>query len=132
MSFVDEFKGFLAKGNVVDLAVAVVIGKAFGDIVKAFVDGIVMPLVTYGLPSGMKWEQWTLGKLAIGSVLGAVVNFFIISLIVFIVLVKMVGFLTKRRADASMAVTTKACPHCLETVPKAASRCKYCTSALEA
>jgi large conductance mechanosensitive channel len=132
MSILQEFKAFVAKGNVVDLAVAVVVGGAFGEIVKAFVSGIVMPLVSYVLPANMAWEQWTVGKLRIGLVLGAGLNFLIIAGVVFLFLVKLVGILMKRKDEAVAASTTKTCPECLETVPVAAKRCKFCTSQLEA
>jgi large conductance mechanosensitive channel len=129
MSLRDEFKGFIMKGNVVDLAVAVVVGGAFGKIVTAFVDGIVMPLVTYVLPAGIKWEEWVLGKFRIGAVLGATVNFLIIALVIFLVLIKFLGkFMKKDEAPAE--VTTKECPACLEPVPLKATRCKHCTSQL--
>ena len=128
MSFAKEFKAFIAKGNVVDLAVAVVVGGAFSKIVGAFVDGIVMPLVSYVLPANIQWESWMLGKLRVGAVVGATFNFLLIALVVFIVLVKLLGGLLKRREDASAAVTTKTCPECLESIPMAAKRCKFCTS----
>jgi large conductance mechanosensitive channel len=131
MSLYEEFKGFIAKGNVVDLAIAVVVGGAFGEIVKAFVNGIVMPLVSYVLPAKMAWEEWALGKLRIGLVLGAALNFLVIAAVVFLVLVKLLGPLLKRRQEgAAEAPATRTCPACLETVPKAATRCKFCTSQL--
>ncbi|GLH66843.1 large conductance mechanosensitive channel protein MscL [Geothrix edaphica] len=127
MSMKDEFKAFIMKGNVVDLAIAVVIGGAFGKIITAFVDGLVMPLVTTVLPANIKWEEWVLGKFRIGTVLGATVNFLIIALVVFLVLIKFLGrFIKKEEA----APTTKECPACLEQVPLKATRCKYCTSQL--
>jgi large conductance mechanosensitive channel len=131
MKLIDEFKAFVAKGNVVDLAIAVVVGGAFGEIVKAFVNGIVMPLVSYVLPAKMAWEEWALGKLRIGLVLGAGLNFLIIAAVVFLVLVKLLGSMLKRKEEAAAEPTTRACPACLETVPKAATRCKFCTSTLE-
>lgn len=131
MSFVTEFKAFVAKGNVVDLAVAVVVGGAFGKIVTAFVDGIVMPLVSYVLPANIKWEEWAVGNFRIGTVLGATVNFLIIALVIFLMLVKLLGNMMKKKEEAPAEVTTKPCPRCLENVPKAATRCKFCTSELE-
>jgi large conductance mechanosensitive channel len=131
MSLIQEFKGFVAKGNVVDLAVAVVVGGAFGEIVKAFVNGVVMPLVSYVLPEKMLWEEWTLGKVRIGLVLGATVHFLIIAMVVFLVLVKLMGTLMKRK-EAAAPVTTKTCPECLEDIPLAAKRCKFCTSQQQA
>ncbi|MCE1229576.1 MAG: large conductance mechanosensitive channel protein MscL [Firmicutes bacterium] len=131
MSLMQEFKAFVAKGNIVDLAVAVVVGGAFGKIVTAFVDGIVMPLVTYVLPANIKWEEWALGKFRVGMVLGATINFLIIALVVFLVLVKVVGGLMKKKEEApAPEPETKTCPRCLETVPKAATRCKFCTTDL--
>jgi large conductance mechanosensitive channel len=128
MSLKDEFKGFIMKGNVIDLAVAVVVGGAFGKIVTAFVEGMVMPLVTYVLPANIKWEEWAFGKFRIGAVLGATVNFLIIALVIFLVLVKLLEKVTKKKEEA--APTTKECPACLEQVPLKATRCKHCTSQL--
>lgn len=130
MTLVQEFKAFVAKGNVVDLAVAVVVGGAFGKIVTAFVEGLVMPLVTYVLPANIKWEEWVVGKLRIGAVLGATLNFLIIALVVFLVLVKLLGNLMRRKEEATAPVSTKECPRCLEQVPIRATRCKHCTSEL--
>ena len=128
MSVKDEFKAFIMKGNVIDLAVAVVIGGAFGKIVTAFVSGIIMPMVSYVMPGG-DWQTWTVGKFQIGSVLGATVDFLIIAATVFVVLVKVVGAMTKKEAPPADP-TTKECPACLEQVAIKATRCKHCTSAL--
>ena len=130
MSLIEEFKGFIAKGNVVDLAVAVVLGGAFGDIVKAFVNGIIMPLVSYVLPEHMLWEAWTLGKLRVGVVLAATLHFLIIASVVFFFLVKAMGMLMRKKEAAKAEPATKTCPECLETIPEAATRCKFCTSKL--
>ena len=130
MSVKDEFKAFIMKGNVVDLAIAVVVGCAFGKIVSAFVGGLVMPLVSYVLPKG-DWQVWTLGKFEIGKVLAAGVDFIIIALVVFFVLVKGVSALAnlkKREEVSEVAPTTKECPYCLEQIPLAARKCKHCTS----
>jgi large conductance mechanosensitive channel len=108
--------------------VAVVVGGAFGKIVDAVVGGLVMPLVSYLLPQNAQWEAWKLGQLRVGSVLGATLNFLIIALVVFLVMVKLVGHLLKRKEEAAAAVTTKTCPECLEAIPQAARRCKFCTS----
>lgn len=130
MSLKDEFKAFVMKGNVVDLAIAVVIGAAFGKIITAFVDGIVMPMVTYVLPANIKWEEWVFGKFRIGTVLGATVNFLIIALVVFLVLIKLLGKFMKKEEAPAAPPTTKECPACLEAVPIKATRCKHCTSQL--
>jgi len=111
--------------------VAVVVGSAFTDIVKALVNAVVMPLVSYVLPAKMQWEEWTLGKVRIGLVLGAGVHFLIIAAVLFLLLVKLMGVLMKRRGEAAPAPLTRACPECLEQVPLAATRCKFCTSKLD-
>jgi large conductance mechanosensitive channel len=130
MALKDEFKAFIMKGNVIDLAVAVVVGSAFGKIVTAFVDGMVMPLVTMVLPANIKWEEWVLGKFRIGAVLGATVNFLIIALVIFLVLIKLLGKFIKKEEAPALPPTTKECPACLEQVPLKATRCKHCTSQL--
>lgn len=128
MSLGNDFKDFIAKGNVIDLAVAVVIGGAFGKIVTALVSGLVMPLVGYVLPKG-DWQTWALGKFQVGPVLGAMVDFVLIALVVFLVFVKGIGSF-KKKEEAAAAAETKTCPACLEEVAKAATRCKHCTSAV--
>lgn len=131
MSFKDEFKAFIMKGNVVDLAIAVVIGGAFGKIVSAFVEGLVMPLVGYVLPKG-DWQAWAVGKFQIGKVLGATVDFTVIALVIFLVLVKGLGALArKKEEEAPAAPATRECPLCLEQVPAAAKRCRHCTGDLQ-
>lgn len=128
MSMSSDFKDFIAKGNVIDLAVAVVIGGAFGKIVTALVEGIFMPLVGMAVPGG-DWRAMMTGPFKLGSVLGAVVDFICIALVVFVVFVKGLGSLKKKKEPAAEP-ETKICPACLETVLKAATRCKHCTSAV--
>jgi large conductance mechanosensitive channel len=124
MSLWDDFKGFALKGNVVDLAVAVVIGGAFGKIVSAMVADVIMPLVGAILP-GNEWRAWQVSPLHIklGDFLGAVLDFFIIAAVLFVVVVKVGGKLKKPDAP-----TTKDCPECLEKIPLAAKRCRACTA----
>ncbi len=129
MSILQEFKAFVAKGNVVDLAVAVVLGGAFGKIVTAVVSSLIMPLVGLVQPQG-DWQKFVLGPFRVGELLGAIVDFLLIALVVFLVFVKGLGRIMKRQDEAVHAVTTKTCPECLEAIPKAATRCKFCTSKL--
>jgi large conductance mechanosensitive channel len=141
MSFASDFKSFAFKGNVVDLAVGVVIGGAFGKIVSALVADLIMPVVALVMPSG----DWRASGLLLraaanpkddvilrwGDFMGAVLDFFIVALVLFLIIAKVVkaaeGRLIKHDAAAP---TTKPCPFCLETVPLAATRCKACTSTL--
>lgn len=132
MSLRDEFKAFILRGNVVDLAIAVVIGGAFGKVVDAFVKGLVMPMVSYILPGG-DWQTFMVGKFEVGKVLGAALDFLIIALVIFLVLVKGLGALSKLRKKEEApaeAPKTKECPECLSEIPVAAKRCRHCTSAL--
>ena len=80
----NDFKAFAFKGNVVDLAVAVIIGGAFGKIVSALVDAIIMPLIGKILPAG-GYGRWAPGGIKLGLFIGAIVNFLIIAAVLFIV-----------------------------------------------
>lgn len=133
-SFWSDFKSFAMKGNMLDLAVAVVIGAAFGGIIKSLVDDIIMPLISYVLPANMEYTTWTLGKLTIGKFISAVINFLIISFSVFIVLVKVLGGVMKsvEKAPAPSEPTTKECPLCLSVIPLKAVKCSHCTADLPA
>jgi large conductance mechanosensitive channel len=129
MKVLKEFKEFINKGNVVDLAVAVVIGGAFGKIVSALVADVVMPLVNAAIPQG-DWRKWEVTPLhfRVGDFMGTLVDFTIVAFVVFIIMVKVVGAVNRKAA----APETKPCPECLEAVPKAARRCRACTSVLTA
>jgi large conductance mechanosensitive channel len=125
VALVREFKEFISRGNVLDLAVAVVIGVAFTAIITALVDGLIMPLVTLVLPTG-EWQTWAPGGFAIGPVLAAIVTFVIIAAVVFLVVVKGAGAWIKRPPPAP----TRVCPECLEAIPLAARRCRACGEAV--
>jgi large conductance mechanosensitive channel len=100
MSLIKEFKDFINKGNVIDLAVAVVIGKAFGDIVAVIVAGLIMPIVGKVLPSG-QWQTWAVGGIQIGAIIAAIINFIIIAFVIFIVVQK---FMKRARKPDAPAV----------------------------
>ena len=130
----NEFRNFAFKGNMIDLAVAVVIGGAFGAVVKSMVDNIIMPLLGYVIPSKGGYLAWHIGSLKIGMFLGDVLNFLIIALAVFITIVKVMGYLMKKDVPAppSAEPVNKECPFCLMVIPIKASKCGHCTSALPA
>ncbi|HEV8600391.1 MAG TPA: MscL family protein [Gemmatimonadales bacterium] len=78
-----EFLAFLKEYGVIGLAIAVIVGGQLNELVKALVDGILMPLVTLVLPAGMAWQEWTIGVLLPGKVLAALLNFLIVAWLVF-------------------------------------------------
>ncbi len=127
MSLWKEFKAFAVKGNVIDLAVAFVIGVAFSKIVSALVEGIVMPLIGKALPSA-SWKTFEAGGMQLGALLGAVLDFFIVALVLFLVVVKAMGAMKKLRHEPPADPTTKKCTECLEEIPLLARRCRACAS----
>jgi large conductance mechanosensitive channel len=123
-----EWKEFALKGNVLDLAVAVVIGAAFTKIVNALVEQVIMPLINAITPGG-DWRALTVTplKLGLGPFLGAVLDFILVSFVIFVVVVKLRSKVVKKEATQP---TTRTCPECLETIPIDARRCKFCTVVL--
>lgn len=140
-----EFKEFLARGNVVDLAVAVIIGVAFGKIVASLVDGIIMPPIglllgkvdfaslflvldhSKGVPASLA-DAKTKGipVVAYGAFINDIVNFVIVAFVIFLI-VKMVNRMKKAEDPA-----IKDCPRCLTAIPIAATRCSGCCADLQA
>jgi large conductance mechanosensitive channel len=112
-SLVDEFKAFAFKGNVIDMAVGVIIGAAFGKIIDSFVKNIIMPLISLLLPSQQGYLNWKLlvgaKEVPYGLFIGEVVNFLIIATVLFIFIVKFIGLITKSRQKdaAALPVLTK-------------------------
>ncbi len=143
-----DFKAFIMKGNVLDLAVAVIIGGAFGAIVTSMVNDVIMPPIGMILGhidfkelffslNGVSYPTLAEAKkaaapvVAYGTFLNTVVNFLIVAGVVFIV-VRMVGKLHKAPAPPPAAPTTKDCPFCCMPIPIPAKRCPQCTSQLTA
>jgi large conductance mechanosensitive channel len=129
------FRQFLMRGNVIDLAVAVVIGGAFGAVVTALVKDLITPLIAaiVGQPdfSAIAFEV-NGSKFPIGDFINAVVSFVLIAAAVYFFVVVPVNAVMARlrRGDAPPDPTTKNCPECLSAVPIAARRCAFCTSPL--
>jgi large conductance mechanosensitive channel len=126
------FRAFLLRGNVVDLAVAVVMGVAFNNIVQAMVKDVITPLIAAagGRPN-FRALHFTIGSTTIkyGLFLNAVIAFLIIATVIYFLLVAPVGKLlafAQRRKEAA----EKDCPECLSVIPAKATRCKFCTAAL--
>ncbi|HEY4158982.1 MAG TPA: large conductance mechanosensitive channel protein MscL [Polyangiaceae bacterium] len=138
MSLFEDFKKFAFKGSAVDLAVGVVIGGAFGKIVSALVADLVMPFVSLFLPGGdWRTHGFILRHAAdpkndvllkYGDFAGAVIDFLLVSFVLFIIVSKLIRGIELRAGVKSADPTTKECKYCLETIPRAATRCKACTS----
>lgn len=124
-----EFRDFLLRGNVIDLAVAVVIGAAFTAVVTSFVDSIINPLIA-SIGGQPDFSAYTIGPILIGNFINALITFLITALVVFFVLVKPMNE-TMKRIRKPDAPSTKQCPECLAEIPAAARRCQYCTVLLE-
>ena len=131
VSVANEFKTFLLRGNVVDLAVAVVIGAAFGAVITAFVEGMLTPLIAalFGQPSFGSLTFTINGAVFFyGNVLNAIITFLLVAAAVFFFVVKPINVLTARaRREPPVDPTTKKCPECFSEVPIQARRCAYCT-----
>jgi large conductance mechanosensitive channel len=138
-----EFRDFITRGNVIDLAIAVIIGAAFGKLVTSLVDGIIMPPIGLLLgnvdfanlfidlsgqrPLSLADAQLKgLPVIAYGAFINDVIAFLIIALVIFLI----VKAINRRRREE--APTTKACPYCLTSIPIEATKCSSCTSPLVA
>lgn len=146
-----EFRDFAVKGNVVDMAVGIIIGAAFGTIVKSLVADIIMPPIgmllggvdftnifltlkggTTAGPYPTLADAQAAGAVTmnIGVFLNTVISFLIVSFSVFMIVKSLNKAKREQPAPAPAAPTTKECPHCLSTVPIKATKCAHCTSSL--
>jgi large conductance mechanosensitive channel len=133
MSAMQDFKQFVLRGNVVDLAVGVVIGAAFGAVVTALVKDIITPIVS--IPGKVNFSNLSVtiggGVIQYGDFLNTVISFLLIAFVVFFFIVRPVNWLMERRkTETPVEATTRDCPFCLSSVPIKASRCAFCTSEL--
>ncbi len=132
MSAIQEFKDFISKGNVIDLAVAFVIGMAFTAVVTAFVADLITPLI--GVAGHFNFSAWKFAirgsTFLLGSFLNSLISFLLIALVVFFLIVRPVQQM-EARAKAKKPVpppSTRECPECLTNIPKKAKRCSACTA----
>ncbi len=132
--FFSEFKDFISRGNVMDMAVGIIIGGAFTSIVSSLVNDIINPLL--GAFGGMNFDQYSItifgnATLNYGKFITAVINFLIMALIIFII-IKQINNISKRFSKKKEEPTTKTCPYCKSKIAIEAIRCPHCTSELEA
>jgi large conductance mechanosensitive channel len=146
MSFLREFRDFAARGNVIDLAVGIIIGAAFGKIVSSFVKDVVMPPIGY-LIGGIDFSEIYINlsrthyanlaeatkagapTINVGVFVNTLIDFLIIAFAIFLI-VRLVNRLKSAPPPPAADATSRDCPYCLSTVPIKASRCAHCTSEL--
>lgn len=134
-SFMKEFKEFIARGNVMDMAVGVIIGGAFTAIVTSLVNDILMPLLSL-LTGGFDFTALSIklsdtedaASLNYGAFIEAIIDFLLIAVVIFII-IKSINKLAKKKEEAP--ATTKECPFCKEQIALEATRCPHCTSELK-
>ncbi len=131
MSIIKEFKQFLLRGNVVDLAVGVVVGAAFGTVVTALVKDFLTPLIAaVARVPDFSGLFFTINgsKFAYGDFINALISFVLVAVAVFFFVVKPINLLISRAHKEPPADSiTKKCPECLSEIPIAAKRCSHCT-----
>ena len=134
-AFMKEFKEFISRGNVMDMAVGIIIGGAFTAIVNSLVEDIINPLL--GCFVSMDFSAWTIplvgeAALGIGNFINAVISFLIMAFILFSIIKAMnkAASLGKKPEEEPAAPTTKICPYCKSEISIEATRCPHCTSQL--
>ena len=146
---VSEFKEFVMRGNVLDLAVGVIIGGAFNSIVTSLCNDVIMPAIGWliGAVSGQSFvnpetnqpdfskatEALNVGPIGFGSFIAAVINFLIMAIIIFAIVKSINKLMTlpKKKTEEPAAPTTKKCPFCISEIDIAATRCPHCTAVIE-
>ena len=132
---VKEFREFLLRGNLVDLAVAVVIGTAFTALVNAFVKSLITPLIAaIGGDPDFSGLTFTINGSVFryGEFFNALITFLIVATVLFFFVIKPVGALLARtHSEPPVAEATRDCPECMSQIPTGARRCAYCTAALQ-
>lgn len=135
-ALIKEFKEFISRGNVMDMAVGVIIGGAFTAIVNSLVNDMLMPLLSL-LTGGFDFSGLCIalgeGKNAAtinyGSFISAIINFLLIALVIFLI-IKAINKVSRKKKEEAPVPTTKECPYCKEQIAMEATRCPHCTSKL--
>jgi large conductance mechanosensitive channel len=134
-----EFRAFVLRGNVVDLAVGVVIGAAFKTVVDAFVAGVLDPLIGFIGTGGLAQKGFCVGDaivkgecahfFAYGQIISSIISFLLIAAVIFFLVVKPLNHLMARlKGETPTEEPTRECPECISKIPRAARRCAFCTA----
>ena len=135
--FFEEFRAFIAKGNVLDMAVGVIIGGAFGSVVSGLTDNIIQPLLNCIGGAEVQGKIQLFGTenyLDYGAFISAIINFLIMAFVIFVIMKainKMSEKAKPKKEEAEETPTTKKCPFCKSEIAIEATRCPHCTSILE-
>ncbi len=134
-SFMKEFKEFISRGNVMDMAVGIIIGGAFTAIVTSLVEDIITPII--GMIGGFDFSSFVVtvnnSNIAVGNFINAVINFLLIAFVLFSIIKAMnkaANLVKKPEEEKEEAPTTKICPYCKSEIAIEATRCPHCTSQL--
>jgi large conductance mechanosensitive channel len=135
VKFIQEFKEFISRGNVMDLAVAVIVGAAFNAIITSLVGDLVTPLLSF-VTGGVDFSHLTVklgedaaaAEFRYGNFIQALINFLVISFAIFL-FVKAIGVIIRKKKET--APPSKTCPFCAQEIPLAAVRCPSCTTILD-
>lgn len=136
-ALIKEFKEFISRGNVMDMAVGVIIGGAFTAIVNSLVNDMLMPLLSL-LTGGFDFsglcialgEGENAATINYGSFISAIINFLLIALVIFLI-IKAINKVSRKKKEETPVPTTKECPYCKEQIAIDATRCPHCTSDLQ-
>ena len=136
-ALIKEFKEFISRGNVMDMAVGVIIGGAFTAIVNSLVNDMLMPLLSL-LTGGFDFSGLCIAlgdgenaaTINYGSFISAIINFLLIALVIFLI-IKAINKVSRKKKEEAPVPTTKECPYCKEQIAIEATRCPHCTSKLE-
>jgi large conductance mechanosensitive channel len=127
-----DFKAFILRGNVIDLAVGVAIGAAFADVVKSFTANLLTPILAIpGNKASLADLSFSIraATFRYGAFIDAVIGFVLIAAALFFVVVRPINMLmARRKTEPDVLATTRDCPYCLSSIPIAASRCAFCTA----
>lgn len=132
--FLNEFKAFALRGNVIDLSIGVLIGGAFSSLVSSFTDYIINPII--GCIGSTKVEGFVIPlikgqKIDLGAFLSSVINFFILAFVIFMIMKTLNKIASIGKKEEEEVITTKICPYCQSEISLKATKCPHCTSDLE-
>ena len=127
--FIQEFKAFALKGNMVDMAVAVIIGGAFTGIINAFIENFINPILNFFM-IGARYTSVEISGFA-SNFIGAIINFLIMAFVLFCMVRSLNKVMSVGKKKEEAAPTTKTCPFCQSQISIKATRCPHCTSILD-